>query len=71
MRSAASTDIKSCVEYEDVSGQELKALRAVVKAAKECHDMEYARHVEENIPTPEWMANLANAIEAHEKLQKI
>lgn len=60
----------SCVEYEDISGPELKAIMAVVTAAKAFHTIEYAHSVEQNTPTTKQMADLANALEAYEKLQK-
>lgn len=63
-------DMMSVAESEDVSGRELRALRAVFEAAKACHEMEHAYYVEKNIPTSKWMADLARAIEVYERLQK-
>lgn len=42
--------------------KELRAARKVVEAARKLHDMEHVRHVEENIPTSKWVANLYSAL---------
>ena len=42
--------------------EEIEACRKVVEAARKLHDMEHVRHVEENIPTSKWVANLYSAL---------
>ena len=50
-----------------LSDEPQEALLAVMKTAMTCLEMEYARYVEGNIPTPDWIANLSNAIDAAKK----